>query len=65
MNYLIIIYFLTIFTRITITWEYNDDDEDEKQVPSQSRKYIPYYFMFNCFINPFSSYQCCQVKCFQ
>ncbi len=39
MNYFIIIYFLTIFIRTTNTFEYNDDDDDEKQVPLESCKY--------------------------
>ncbi len=49
MDYSIIIYFLTIFIRITITFEYNtnnnDDDDDEKLVASQSCKY---YIIFYC-----------------
>jgi hypothetical protein len=61
-----IIYFLTIFIRITITFEYNnnndddDDDDDEKQAASQLCKFSVFLF------DPsFSSYQHCQVRCFQ
>jgi hypothetical protein len=59
MDYSIIIYFLAIFIRITITLEYNHDDDDEKQIVSQSCTYL---FIFNCLITPYSSYQ---MNCFQ
>jgi hypothetical protein len=37
MNYSIIIYFLLFFIRITVTFEY-DDDDNEKHVASHSGK---------------------------
>jgi hypothetical protein len=62
MDYSVIIYFLALYFRITITFEYNDDNDDEKQMGSQTCKY---YFMFNYLIPPFSSYHHSQVRYFQ